>query len=117
MPLMEKTNCVISAAATWALHQLSVNQEAQKKLREELLTISTDNPTMDELNSLVYLERHVHRYLFIQSSNRSSTRVVRETLRVHAPITFRHRTAMQDDVLPLSKPCVDKDGKLHDSLL
>ena len=85
---------------SWALHALSLNTAAQKKLREELFTISTENPTMDELNSLPYLES-----------------VVRETMRVHSPIVFTQRMAMQDDVLPLSKPYVDKHGKSHDSLM
>ncbi|KAJ7735832.1 cytochrome P450 [Mycena maculata] len=89
-----------STAAAWALHALSVNPAIQTKLRDEVLTISTDNPTMDELNSLTYLES-----------------VVRETMRIYAPIVFRHRMAMQDDVLPLSKACRDRDGKLHNTLL
>ncbi|KAJ7762948.1 cytochrome P450 [Mycena metata] len=89
-----------STAASWALHALSHDQRVQTKLREELLTISTDNPTMDDLNSLPYLES-----------------VVREVMRVHAPAVFTQRMAMQDDVLPLSKPYIDRDGKAHDSLL
>jgi cytochrome P450 len=76
-----------------------VNTAAQTKLREELLTMSTDNPTMDELNCLPYLEH-----------------VVRETMRVHAPVMFTQRKAMKDDVLPLSKPYIDKEGRAHDSL-
>ncbi|KAJ7835644.1 cytochrome P450 [Mycena olivaceomarginata] len=89
-----------STAASWALHALSQNIIAQTKLRKELLTVSTDNPTMDEPNSLPYLES-----------------VVRETLRIYSPVTFRHRMAMQEDVLPLSKPYVDKEGKPHNSLV
>ncbi|KAJ7025794.1 cytochrome P450 [Mycena alexandri] len=88
-----------STAAAWALHALSHDQRVQKKLREELLTISTDNPTMDDLNSLPYLES-----------------VVREIMRVHSPAVFTQRMAMQDDVLPLSKPYIDREGKSHDSL-
>ncbi|KAJ7447527.1 cytochrome P450 [Mycena galericulata] len=88
-----------SLATAWALHALSVNPAVQTKLREELLAVSTDTPTMDELNSLTYLEW-----------------VVRETMRVYAPITMRHRMAMEDDVLPLSKPYIDKDGKSYNSL-
>ncbi|KAJ7606355.1 cytochrome P450, partial [Mycena polygramma] len=88
-----------SVGTSWALHALSLNTAAQRKLRDELFTISTDNPTMDELNSLPYLES-----------------VVRETMRVHAPAVFTQRMAMADDVLPLSKPYVDKAGTLHDSL-
>lgn len=42
--------------------------------------------------------------------------VVRETMRVHAPVAFNQRMAMQDDVLPLAQPYVDKEGKSHDTL-
>jgi cytochrome P450 len=87
-----------SSAITWAFHELSLNTAVQSKLRQELLTISTDNPTMDELNSLPYLEQ-----------------VIRETMRVHAPAAFTQRMAMEDDLLPLSKPYIDKEGKSHDS--
>ncbi|KAJ7182320.1 cytochrome P450 [Mycena crocata] len=88
-----------SSATSWAIHELSVNPSIQSKLRQELLTISTDNPTMDELNTLPYLESFM-----------------RETLRVHAPVVFVQRMAMEDDVLPLSKPWVDKQGKSHENL-
>ncbi|KAJ7657193.1 cytochrome P450 [Mycena polygramma] len=88
-----------SSAITWALHALSVNTAAQSKLREELFTLSTDNPTMDELNSLPYLES-----------------VVRETMRAHSPVVFVNRMAMEDDVLPLSKPYLDKAGNAYDSI-
>ncbi|KAJ7447777.1 cytochrome P450 [Mycena galericulata] len=88
-----------SAAVAWALHALSQNPAAQAKLRAELLILSTQNPTMEELNALPYLEN-----------------VVRETMRVHSPVVFTQRMAMEDDVLPLSKPYIDKEGKAHDSL-
>jgi len=57
------------------------------------LTVSTDNPTMDELNALPYLDA-----------------VVRETMRIHAPVPSTMRVATQDDVIPLEKPVKDKDG-------
>ncbi|KAJ7088775.1 cytochrome P450 [Mycena belliarum] len=88
-----------SSATSWALHALSLNKAVQVKLREELMSLSTDNPTMDELNSLPYLEM-----------------VVRETMRVHAPVVFINRMAMEDDVLPLAKPYIDKNGHAHESL-
>ncbi|KAF7364387.1 hypothetical protein MSAN_01099400 [Mycena sanguinolenta] len=72
-----------SLATSWALHALSTNLAAQSKLREELLTIATDNPSMDELNSLPYLEA-----------------VVRETMRVHAPVINTQRMAVEDDIMP-----------------
>ncbi|KAJ7673675.1 cytochrome P450, partial [Mycena polygramma] len=88
-----------SSATAWALNALSLNPDMQIKLREELLTLSTENPTMDELNSLPYLES-----------------VVREVLRVYAPVTFLDRVALEDDVLRLSKPYIDKTGEAHDTL-
>ncbi|KAJ7115353.1 cytochrome P450 [Mycena epipterygia] len=97
---------------------VTLNPAVQSKLREELLTISTDNPTMDELNSLPYLEM-VGFLLLFQRITQLSVQVVRETMRVYCPVVFISRMAMQDDVLPLAKPYIDKlkAGKSHDSLL
>ncbi|KAJ7272270.1 cytochrome P450 [Mycena rebaudengoi] len=88
-----------STAITWALYALSKNQSAQSKLREELMTVSTDNPTMEELNALPYLEN-----------------VVRETLRAHTPLVSVRRMAYVDDVLPLSTPYTDPTGIVHDNI-
>ncbi|KAJ6448700.1 cytochrome P450 [Mycena sanguinolenta] len=90
---------LICSSVSWALHALSLRPDVQSKLREEFLTLSTENPTMDELNSLPYLEG-----------------IVRETMRIHAPVVHTQRMAMADDVLPLSKPYTDKQGKSHESL-
>ncbi|KAJ6467583.1 cytochrome P450 [Mycena vitilis] len=89
-----------SSAMAWALFVLSENIAVQNKLREELLTFPRDDPTMDELNSLPYLES-----------------VIREVMRLHPPVVFTHRMAVEDDVLPLSKPYVDREGKTHNTLL
>ncbi|KAJ6607877.1 cytochrome P450 [Mycena sp. CBHHK59/15] len=88
-----------STAATWALFALTQNVAAQTRLREELLTVSTDTPTMDELNALPYLDC-----------------VVRETLRLYAPVTATSRVAMRDDVLPLATPYTDRNGTVHETL-
>lgn len=71
----------------------------QTKLREELLSVDTDTPSMDELIALPYLDA-----------------VVRETLRVHSPVPSTVRIAMKDDVLPVEKPFTDKYGVIHDSI-
>ena len=68
----------------------------QAKLRAELLALDTETPTMEELNSLPYLEKVVH-----------------ETLRLHAPVTFTNRVATRDDVLPVSAPYTDRDGNVR----
>ncbi|OSD00668.1 cytochrome P450 [Trametes coccinea BRFM310] len=88
-----------SVATTWCLYALTQAPEVQKKLRDELLTLDTDMPTMDELNSLPYLDA-----------------VVRETLRIHAPVPTTLRVAMKDDVIPISEPFVDRFGQVQDSI-
>ena len=69
------------------------------KLREELLQVSTDNPTMDELNSLPYMDM-----------------VIKETLRHHSPVPMTLRMAMQDDIIPVDVPFTDKKGRLRDHI-
>ncbi|KAJ7200431.1 cytochrome P450 [Mycena pura] len=88
-----------STATAWVLHALSLHPAIQTKLRGELQTLRSECPTMDELNSLPYLEH-----------------VIRETMRVYPPVLFTIRTAMTDDVLPLSKPYVDRTGKLYSTI-
>ena len=55
---------------------------------------------MDEVNSLPYLDS-----------------VIRETLRIHAPVPATMRVAVKDDIVPLGTPFVDKKGKVHNSIL
>ncbi|KAE9397676.1 cytochrome P450 [Gymnopus androsaceus JB14] len=88
-----------STATTWALYALTQHKEIQRKLREELLQVPTESPTMDILNSLPYLDA-----------------VVRETLRVHAPVPSTGRVAMKNDILPLATPFTDKNGVVHDGI-
>ena len=54
-----------STATTWCLYALTQNPSIQEKLREEILSIPTDMPSMEDLNGLPYLDL-----------------VVRETLRL-----------------------------------
>ncbi|KDQ54060.1 hypothetical protein JAAARDRAFT_160998 [Jaapia argillacea MUCL 33604] len=82
-----------STGTTWALYALSLSPSSQSKLRQELLSVPTDTPTMDQLQSLPYLDA-----------------VVRETMRVHAPVPTTIRVAMQDDVIPLNSSVVDRNG-------
>ena len=73
-----------SAAMSWTLFGLCQNLEAQRKLREELLALSTDDPTMDQLKALPYLDM-----------------VVRESLRLYPPVFISSRVATRDAVLPM----------------
>ncbi|KAJ7652788.1 cytochrome P450 [Mycena polygramma] len=88
-----------STATTWALFALTQNIAVQTRLRAELKGVSTDNPTMDVLNALPYLDC-----------------VVRETLRLYPPVTATNRIAVKDDVIPLTEPCTDTRGTIHDTL-
>ena len=88
-----------SITMSWALYALSQNKQAQAKLREEISNISTDNPTMDDLNGLPYLDA-----------------VVRETLRLYPAVSSIQREARKDDCIPLSKPFTDKKGIVRNEI-
>ncbi|KAF7369408.1 hypothetical protein MVEN_00269900 [Mycena venus] len=88
-----------SVGTTWALYALTQNVAAQTRLRNELLAVPTDEPTMDELNALPYLDC-----------------VVREALRVHAPVPSTVRVATRDDVVPLAQPFTDIHGTVHETI-
>ena len=88
-----------STATTWCLYALTQAPEVQKKLRDELFTLDTDTPTMDELSDLPYLDMLVH-----------------ETLRIHAPVPTTMRVATKDDVIPVAEPFVDRNGDVQDSI-
>ncbi|KAI5118123.1 hypothetical protein M0805_008032 [Coniferiporia weirii] len=83
-----------STETMWCLFALSKRQDIQSRLRAELLSVPTDELSMEELNALPFLDA-----------------VVRETLRVHAAVPATGRVAMRDDVIPLNEPFVDTRGR------
>ncbi|KIY66077.1 cytochrome P450 [Cylindrobasidium torrendii FP15055 ss-10] len=83
----------------WTFFALTQHPDIQRKLREELLSLGTEDPSLDELNSLPYLDA-----------------VVREVLRLHSPVPFTLRVATKDDILPLRTPVTDAEGNVHDSI-
>jgi len=88
-----------STALAWTLFALSCHPAVQTTLRAELRTVLTDMPTMDQLNALPYLEG-----------------VVREALRLYAPVSSTQRVAMHDTVIPLQKPFKDIHGVMQSSI-
>lgn len=78
---------------------LATHPDIQTRLRSELLAVPTDTPTMGELDSLVYLDA-----------------VVRESLRYHSVVEGIFRVASQEDVIPLGKPFMGRDGKMREVL-
>ena len=81
---------------SWALYALTQNKQVQTKLRQEVSDVSTDNPTMDDLNGLPYLDA-----------------VVRETMRRYSPISVVARAADKDDFIPLNKPFIERNGNVR----
>ncbi|PVG01580.1 cytochrome P450 [Serendipita vermifera] len=88
-----------STSTAWALVSLAFHPAVQDKLRAELLEVPTDRPTMEELNSLSYLDM-----------------VVRETLRYHSVVNETVRVAAEEDVIPFEKPFEDKYGNVRSEL-
>ncbi|KAK7022202.1 cytochrome P450 [Favolaschia claudopus] len=82
-----------TTAASWTVYELAKNPKIQTCLREELLSLDNDTPSMDDLNSLPYLDC-----------------VVRETLRGNAPVPTAY------DIIPLGTPYTDRNGIVHDTL-
>lgn len=87
-----------SNAITWALHSLATHPEVQRRLREELKTVPSDTPTLEELSALPYLDL-----------------VTRETLRLNPPVELTSRQPWRDEVVPIGEPITDRYGnKRHE---
>lgn len=56
----------------------------QSKLREELWSLDTETPDMEDFKSLTYLDC-----------------VLKEVMRLYAPVTDTERMAVNDDMIPL----------------
>jgi cytochrome P450 len=109
-----------SNALSWTLYALARDPRVQEKLRAELRSIplpANSTPTSptplsnapldpplpslspsltDDIRALPYLDS-----------------VVRESLRLHAPITSTMRVCAADDVIPVAEPFVDKHGQVR----
>lgn len=88
-----------STAIAWTLFALSCHPAVQTTLRAELRTCPTDLPTTDQLNALPYLEG-----------------VVREVLRLYAPVSSTQRIAIHDAEIPLQKLYRDNRGIMQSSV-
>ncbi|ODN76886.1 hypothetical protein, variant 3 [Cryptococcus amylolentus CBS 6039] len=86
-----------STALCWCIYSLAKHPEIQERLRQELLEISEQQPDIDTLNALPYLDA-----------------VIKESLRLSAPVPLALREASQDISIPLSTPITGKDGNLMD---
>lgn len=82
-----------STSVAWTLFALACHSDVQAQLRTELVQFPHDTPSMDELNSLTTLDH-----------------VLREVLRLYAPVPTFQRDVMEDHTIPLGTPIVDKHG-------
>jgi cytochrome P450 len=89
----KRSHIVLSTAVVWAIYALACHPTEYAKLTAEARRFYTDNPSMDELNGMTYLDY-----------------VIREVLRLHAPVTNTDRVAKEDVTVPLSKPFIDRHG-------
>jgi cytochrome P450 len=98
-----------STALAWTVYALSQHPSIQTALREELRTLPLpraasgceplDQETLAALDKLPLLDA-----------------VVRETLRLYAPVTMTSRAPTEDTTIPLARPYVDTQGVIRDSI-
>jgi cytochrome P450 len=88
---------------------MSQRPELQIRLRSELASVPLPSSTRDT-SPLSQEELSALDRLPLLDA------IVRETLRVHPPVPGTMRVAVRDDVIPVSKPYIDKYGKLHDTI-
>ncbi|KAG1749348.1 cytochrome P450 [Suillus lakei] len=82
------------------LYALAQFPDSQRALREALRTIPINSPNLDDdVGKLKFLDW-----------------VVRETLRLHAPVTWTMRVATKDDQISVAKPFLDQSGESRDSI-
>jgi cytochrome P450 len=98
-----------TALASWLLFELACSSEAQFSLRAECsanpLPASSKNCEPLDATELTILDK----LPFLDA-------IVRETLRLHSPVPGVQRAAAKDDVIPLARPYVDRDGVLRESI-
>lgn len=92
-------NETTSTALTWAVYRLSQHPDIQKRLRAECSAVDSDQPGIDELNALPYLDKVTH-----------------EVLRYDGPVPSTERMAARDMVIPLTIPIIGRDGTTMTSI-
>ena len=113
-----------AAALTWTLYALARAPDIQARLRRELrsvplpsshppsspqssLSTSPTSSAIPDADSDTVAAVLTHPYL---------DAVVREALRLHAPVTSTMRVAGKDDVVPVARPFVDRRGRACDAI-
>jgi cytochrome P450 len=107
-------NDTTSLFITWCIHLLSLHPTIQIRLREELLSLRANSSSYSDppkvsssapagLHSAYAHADAVEALPFLDS-------VIRETLRICSPVHSTIRTAMQNDIIPISSSIIQRDG-------
>ncbi|KAI8976724.1 cytochrome P450 [Trametes punicea] len=110
-----------SSSLTWMLYALACNPAVQAKLRAELRSLpvppdpsscsSSQSPLDDRFpaeSRPMFFER-IMQLPYLDA-------VVREGLRLYAPISTTMRVASADDIIPIAAPFVDRRGKTCENI-
>ncbi|KAI0952883.1 hypothetical protein AcW1_007249 [Taiwanofungus camphoratus] len=91
-----------ASALTWTLYALARAPDVQRILRARLSSIQlpsdSSSPAISALDEVIH-----HDYL---------DHVVRESLRLHAPVSSTMRVVAKDGVIPVSRPFTDRRGRV-----
>ncbi|KAF8800660.1 p450-domain-containing protein [Phlegmacium glaucopus] len=85
-----------SIAMAWALYALTHNKQAQRKFRQEVSNLLTDNPTIGDLNGLPYLDAVVHETLRLYPPVSSTIRAAQEMISFLLASRSRRRKALPE---------------------
>jgi cytochrome P450 len=98
-----------SNGLAWIIFELSQRPDLQLQLRQELSVIQLSSSTQDNEPLTVDELSALEKLPLLDA-------VVRESLRLHAPVPATIRIAERDDVIPVAKPYMDKNGTMHESI-
>jgi cytochrome P450 len=92
-----------SSSLTWTLIELCRRLDIQQELRDELMkAFPSSDPTHEDINN--------------QTTLPLLDAVVHEVLRLHPAVVETPRTAIKDDIIPLSAPITLPDGSSTDRI-
>ncbi|KAL0955191.1 hypothetical protein HGRIS_004096 [Hohenbuehelia grisea] len=86
-----------AGSVTFIMYELARHPHVQAKLREEIR--NGGNMTHDSIQKLQYLDA-----------------VIKEGFRLHPTSPVTERVALEDDILPLSKPIIGQDGTIVENI-
>jgi cytochrome P450 len=96
---------------SWALLELAANPSIQASLREECRANPLPATSQGSVSAPLEADE-----LSALDKLPVLDAVIRETLRLRSPVGSAQRAAVKDDVIPLARPYVDRDGVVQESI-